>query len=512
MMRARSIRLAMVALGFAPACGKDDPRPATPATPAAAAPAPDAEDPPEPPLPPEPPEVAETVAAIAAALEPWKGDLDGMVERRSIRVLTVMNRTHYFIDRGKQQGLTYEGGIAFEKFLNERLKLGDAIKVHLQFLPVSRDRLLSALAEGKGDIAAANLTITSEREALVDFATPFTSSAKEVAVTARDAAPVKTPEDLSGREVHVRKSSAYRASLDALNARLSEAGKPPVAIVDADENLEDEDLIEMVDGGLLPATVADLGIADFWAQVYDGIQVNRDAPLREGGRIAWAVRKGCPQLKAAIDDFAEANAKGSLLFNVLYKRYLKDAKRVTNPRGAADSKRFDAAVGLFKKYAEQYDFPWQFLAALAYQESGIDQSKVSSAGAVGIMQIKPSTAEGKPILIRGVETSADRNVEAGTKYLRFIADKHVPAEGLDRVNRALFVCASYNAGPTRIEKLRKQAAKEGLDPNVWFGNVEVAAAQSIGRETVQYVSNIFKYYVAYRLAERAAAADGGRNK
>jgi membrane-bound lytic murein transglycosylase MltF len=146
------------------------------------------------------------------------------------------------------------------------------------------------------------------------------------------------------------------------------------------------------------------------------------------------------------------------------------------------------------------------VAAQAYQESGIDQSLRSPVGAVGVMQIKPSTAAGSPIFIQGVDQDMARNIEAGAKYLRFIIDQYYKDEPMDRLNKGLFALASYNAGPARIAGLRREAAKMGLDPNRWFGNVEVVAAKRIGRETVTYVSNIYKYYVTYQLAIEGSAA------
>jgi membrane-bound lytic murein transglycosylase MltF len=162
-------------------------------------------------------------------------------------------------------------------------------------------------------------------------------------------------------------------------------------------------------------------------------------------------------------------------------------------------KKFQANVELFKKYAGQYDFDVLMIAAQAYQESLLDQSKRNPSGAVGIMQVIPKYAAAPPINIPNVGT-VDPNIHAGVKMLRNIEDTYFNDPGIDRMNKTLFVFASYNAGPSRVAQLRKKAASMGLDQNVWFGNVELVAAQSIGQETVTYVSNIYKYYVAYTLA------------
>jgi membrane-bound lytic murein transglycosylase MltF len=434
---------------------------------------------------------------MARMLAPWQGDLPGIKERRYLRMLVTFNRTHYFADRLQQHGLTYDGGKLFEKFLNQRLNTG-TVEIHVVFIPVTRDRLFQALAEGKGDVAAAGLTITPERETKVSFAPPFLTNVREIVVTSATQPPVATAEDLSGRSVHVRKSSSFYESLTELNRRLAAQGKAPVKIVTVSEELETEDLLEMVNADLIQITIADDYLAEFWAMVFDDIRL-QPATVRTGGELAWAVRKNAPELQQAVGAFARANAKGSANYNMIYNRYLRSADYVKHATSPREMEKFRRIRGLFQKYGAQYDLPWPLLAAQGYQESQLEQARTSGAGAVGLMQIKPSTAAGAPINVTGVETSADQNVKAGVKYLRFIVDRYYKDTPMDRVNKGLFAIASYNAGPARIAQLRQKAAALGFNPNKWFGNVEVVAAREIGRETVNYVSNIYKYYVSYRL-------------
>lgn len=460
-------------------------------------------------MPEEPPP---TDAAVRAALAPWQGDLDGMIERRYIRMLVTFSKTNYFLDKAEQHGATYEAGKLFEQFLNDRLG-SKTLHVQVVFIPVSRDRIFQALADGRGDISAANLTVTQEREKRVAFATPFLSDVREVVVTPADQPSVTTAADLSGREVHVRRSSAYYESLLALNDSLRRAGKPPVTIVEASEQLEDEDILEMVNADLIPATIVDTHIAELWDRVFENIHVNSGASVREHGQIAWALRPNTPRLREAVDAFVAANPKGSLNYNLVYRRYFKETKWISNAASESELRKFREAVAFFRKYGDQYDVPWLLVAAQAYQESQIDQSRKSSVGAVGVMQIKPSTAAGSPINIRGVDASMERNIHAGVKYLRFIVDQYYQDEPIDRLNRGLFAVASYNAGPAKIAELRRRADGMGLDRNKWFGNVEVVAAREIGRETVQYVSNIYKYYVSYTLiSQQLDARERARRK
>jgi membrane-bound lytic murein transglycosylase MltF len=174
---------------------------------------------------------------------------------------------------------------------------------------------------------------------------------------------------------------------------------------------------------------------------------------------------------------------------------------VKNSTTEEEMKKFRAMVALFQRYAKEYEFDYLMLGAQAFQESRIDQSVRSPAGAVGVMQIKPSTAADPSVGIMDVETSADNNVHAGVKYLRFVVNEYFNDAKMDSTNKLLFAFTSYNAGPARIAKLRKQAEAQGLDPNLWFRNVEYVAAKEIGQETVQYVSNIYKYYTAYKQIE-----------
>ena len=269
-------------------------------------------------------------------------------------------------------------------------------------------------------------------------------------------------------------------------------------LVLADEYLEDEDLLEMTNANLIPMIIIDSHKGRFWSQIFNDITLHPDIKVRSGGQIAWALRKNCPNFKKVINGFMKSHKKGTLMGNILFKRYLKNTKWVSNSLSKEELQRFKETIGFFQKYSETYDFDWLMVTALAYQESRIDQSKRSHVGAIGVMQLMPSTAADKNVNIASIE-EIENNIHAGVKYLRFIIDQYYEKEPMDKVNKALFAFASYNAGPARVAKLRREARKMGLDPNVWFRNVEIVAAKRIGRETVQYVNNIYKYYVAYRL-------------
>jgi len=430
------------------------------------------------------------------------GDFDEMVQHRRIRALVTYSKTFYFLDRGRQYGLSYEALKAFEKFVNKKLKT-KTLKFHVVIIPVSRDELIPSLLNGLGDIAVANLTITTQRQKQVDFSNPFLTGVKELLVTGPSAPPMKSFDDLAGKKIHVRRSSSYYESLIQLNTFFKKAGKSRMKLVLADETFEDEDLLEMVNGGLIPMIVADSHKAQFWKQIFDKITVHQDIAVRTGGAISWAFRKNSPKLKAVVNDFVKGHREGTMHGNILFERYLQNTKYVKNALSEKELKKYKSMVQLFKKYAGEYGFNYLMISALAYQESGLDQTKRSPSGAVGVMQMLPTTAKDPNINIPDIEKLGN-NIHAGTKYLRFIIDRYYKDEPMDDVNKMLFAFASYNAGPAKINELRKKASAMGLDPNMWFNNVEIVAAKSIGRETVQYVSNIYKYYIAYQMVLRQA--------
>jgi membrane-bound lytic murein transglycosylase MltF len=457
---------------------------------------------------PQTPQPTKLTIAPEEAMKPWTGDLDGMIERGVIRVLTVNSKTFYFVNKGVQRGATYDLFRQFEQDLNKKLakeqKLKNKnLKVRVAFIPVGRDHLLPALAAGKGDIAAANLTVTAERENLVEFSVPVYRNVSEVVVSGPASPAVSSVSDLAGKEVFVRKSSSYHASLMALNQRLATENKAAVIIKEAPETLEDEDLIEMVNAGLIPLIIVDKHKADFWKQVFNKITVHDTVAVRTGADVAWAIREKSPQLKAAVDDFILRHAQGTAVGNTILARYLKSAKYVKDAASEAERQKFLTLIEYFRKYGDKYDVDWLLMAAQGYQESQLNQAARSHVGAIGVMQVMPAT--GKELAVGDI-SQVEPNIHAGIKYMRWMIDNYYGKEPMTKLDKALFAFASYNAGAGRISQLRKEAAKRGLDPNVWFNNVEYVVADKIGAETVTYVSNIYKYYIAYRLTLESTEA------
>lgn len=230
--------------------------------------------------------------------KPWIGDFDGMVKRRVVRVLVPYSKTFYFVDRAVQRGIAFEVTQLLEADINKKLKTGN-VRIHVICIPVTRGEMIPGLLEGRGDVAAGNLTITAERLKQVDFTEPTARNVAEILVTGPGAEPVMTVDDLSGKEVYLRKSSSYYQSVEALNADFAKAKKPLVKVRLAPENLEDEDVLEMVNAGLVKMTVVEDYLASFWKQIFSKLTPLPGVKIRTGGEIAWMIRKDSPQLKEA---------------------------------------------------------------------------------------------------------------------------------------------------------------------------------------------------------------------
>jgi len=441
-------------------------------------------------------------------------DLDTMLKQRNIRALVLLNPISFFYDKGQPRGITYEALEEFEKFVNNKFKTG-TLKVKVTFIPLRPDQLASALEQGVGDLIAYGIVITSEREQRYAFV-PISDNVSQIVVTGPGKAQVQSFDDLVGTNIYVNPLTVNYERLKEINEERQKAGKPQLTIKDADKSLLEDDLVEMVNAGLIPATVMSDRRAKLWADVLPNVKPHLDIVVSSGAQIGWVVRRDNPQLLALLDEFLKDHREGTSFGNTLLRRYLQNTKWIKNSTSTEEMRKFAEYVEYFKKYAGEYNFDYLMIAAQGYQESLLDQSKKNPSGAVGIMQVIPKYAAANPINVPSVNT-ADKNILAGVRMLDNISETYFDDPAIDKVNRTLFTFASYNAGPNRIARLRKKAAEEGLDPNKWFGNVELEVAKDVGQETVTYVSNIYKYYIAYKLAleqravkEKAKAAPGSQ--
>ena len=427
----------------------------------------------------------------------WTGDLDELVERRTIRLLTVHSPGRFYLEDGRGRGIVAEMASRYETFINERLGR-DHIKVYVVVIPVARDELIPALLAGRGDLISAGLTITEDRQQQVDFSIPVSKPLNEILVTGPSAPEVKTLDDLAGEILYLREDSSYYESVETLNTTFAARGLEPIIIKALPGALEDDDLIEMVNAGLIPWAVVDDYKPLLWKDVFENLRVRDDLVFREGGRIAWAMRPDSPELKASVDTFLKDNREGTLIGNILRNRYIRDFDWAANALSEEDYARFNDLEDIFRRYGEAYGIEYLFAAAQGYQESRLNQDVRSAAGAIGVMQLLPATAADRNVGIPDIE-NVESNIHAGIKYMDFLRDRYFSSADISPLDQALLALGAYNAGPTRMISMRRKAEEKGYDPNVWFDNVELIAAEEIGRETVQYVSNIFRYYLTYRM-------------
>ena len=437
---------------------------------------------------------------VSNIVNAWLGDLDGMIKDRVIRVLVIPSDIMFYVDKGKKNGFTYELMMLFEKEINKHFpQKNKHLKTRGVFIPVSKDQLIPGLIKGRGDIAVADISITPKRKRQIDFSEPYATHINAIAVTGPSSPKIDTMVDLADKEVYVHSSSSYYEYLEKMNFYFIKAGIKTIKIKAVPEQLEGKDILEMVNAGLVGITVMDDYKAKLWSTVFTNIVLHHDIVLKTDDEFAWMIRKNSPKLKKEINRFIKKHKEGTRLGNILINRYVDDFKFVKPAITKKKLLAFDKVVDIFKKYAQRYDLNYLLMISQAYQESKLKQKARSKVGAVGVMQLMPST--GKSMKVGNIR-KLEPNIHAGIKYHRWIIDHFFKNEKMDALNQTMFAFAAYNAGPGRIRSLRKIAKKRGYDPNIWFNNVEIIAAEKIGAETVTYVSNIYEYYVAYHLYEK----------
>lgn len=444
---------------------------------------------------PDPPPLPATLQELS---QPYKADLPHLRKLGIIRVLTVYSQSYFFIHQGQPYGIDYALLEEYQRLLRRHHAKGEP-PMEVVFIPVPLENLMPLLEAGYGDLAAAGLTITPERRRRLDFTQPYLTGVNEVVVSHKSVQGLTSLDSLSGRRILVAKGSSYLASLHEFNRQLTSRGLKPVEIVVAPDVLTDEDILDLVNLGNAPLTVIDSPVAHMWSQVMPNLQVHPQLALRSKGRIAWLVRRDTPELLASLNRFLSKHRQGTLVGNVLIKRYFSDNQWIDDPNGVQERSRFSRFTQLFKKYGQMYGFDWLLLAAQAFQESHLDPTTISSAGAVGLMQVMPPAGGDRRAEIERLK-QPEYNVSVAVKYLAHIRDHYFGDPGITLPVRDRFSLAAYNAGPTALSRVRRKSERMGYNPDLWFFNCEYGALHLVGSEPVDYVRNILKYYVSYRLS------------
>lgn len=438
------------------------------------------------------------------------GDLDEIRKRRILRVLVSQSRTNFFYTDKGTRGIEHDLMKEFEDYLN-RGPLRERYKTHVVFLPLPFEQLIDHLVQGHGDIAAAGLTITQEREQLVNFTHPYIKNVNEILVTHKNNQTELTDiRQLSGQRVLIVSNSSYAVQLQIVNQALGAQGLEPIEIVLGESGLEAEDILELVNSELFDYTVVDSHIAKIYHNIFPNLKLVENFVFRNGGQIGWAINKNLPKLEATLNHFIDRYARpGKFLGNSLFRKYFENPFWIRKPINFSLLGEKPCLEYYFEKYASFYDFDPYLIQAQAYQESRFRQNLVSPKNARGIMQIKPSTARSKIVGIRDISKPED-NIHAGVRYLAYLHDEYFDKPEYTPDEQMNFSLAAYNAGPGRIRQLQRIAKRKGLDPHKWFYNVEVIARNEIGHETVNYVTEIQKRKIAFKLAadlERQKRAD-----
>ncbi|MDG2996998.1 lytic transglycosylase F [Vibrio parahaemolyticus] len=428
--------------------------------------------------------------------EPYVGDLEKLKEKKAIRILVSADLGFYYIQNGKPKGIISELIYELERYLRKNKKTID-----IQVIPVARNELIPKLIAGYGDVIVSNLTITNERKDQITFSDPVRENVSEIIVTNRKYSNIKTVDDLSGLDVWVRQSSSYHKSLTKVNNYFSIQNKPLINILFLDEIIQDYEILDMISVGIIDVTVLDRHKSGMWGNIFPGVTFHHQITIRENAQIAWGIRQNSPQLEDAVNKFIKEVRIGTLFGNVVNERYLENDKWLRKFLNRKNAERSKELLDIFYLYSQEYQFNHLLMLAQGFQESGLNQNVISHMGAVGIMQILPTTARHRAVNISNIYEE-EPNIHAGVKYMHYLRKNFFNDEGISDDDIIYFCLAAYNAGPGNIEKMRRLAKEKGYDHNVWFGNVEVVTRQYIGLEPIRYVSHINHYFIAYKLLDR----------
>lgn len=425
---------------------------------------------------------------------PRPGDWDVISRQRVLRVAVPYSRTYFFQSRHQTLGLSSEMLAELESYLNNTFQTGDK-PVAVLAVPMDSDQLLQAVNQGLADVAMGDITITAERLGQVDFIGFKGVEQHDILIGGPRSPAINTLADLAGRVISVRRGSAYLESLDRLNERLRNANKQTVEIRQIPDELDDADLLDMLNAGLVSFAVMDDRKARLWRPVYPHIQPWPQLRLSPARRVGWAIRKDSPLLARVLMGFGDLAGKEQEAAE-RFASYQRNQALLSPARDEAELNKVNQVYPLLERYGQQYRFDPLLLLATGYALSGLDQQRVSSDGPVGVMQVMPTTGEA---MQSGDIHNLDGNLHTATKYLAELRQRYFSQEGVSERNRMLFALAAYRLGPALLARMRDLASTRGLDDGQWFGEVEWVIADELGNDTVQYMRNILKYYVLYDL-------------
>lgn len=432
-----------------------------------------------------------------------QSEIKRILDNQELKVVVDYNSTNYFIFKGQPMGFQYE---LLKAFANDM-----GVSLHV-VVNNNMDETFEGLNKSKYDLIAKNLIVDEEQARKVDFSEPY-SHTRQVLVQRKKSSPIKPnlqgayvndPFDLANKTVHVQRGTAHVHRLISLEEEIS-------ANIDVVEDSVNnvEQLIAQVANGEIDYTVCDELVAKVNQRFYPWIDVS--VPLSFNQQLSWAVRKNSVEWKKYIDkwmvDYRETSE-----YKELYNKYFVDISAIHDIQNKYHSKtkgKISQFDGLIRELSASYGFDWRLIAAIIMQESGFEKEAQSWAGALGLMQLMPKTAEKF-----GVGNAADpkQNIRGGLEYLlslQGIFENMIP-DGQERIK---FILAAYNVGVGHVLDARALARKYRKDPQVWKGNVEpfmlkksspmyyldseVKSGYCNGTEACNYVRNVLELYQHY---------------
>ena len=418
-------------------------------------------------------------------------DLAQIRSSQVLRVLVNQSRNSSGEVQGQSIGVEYHRLRAFEHYLNSHAR--DGQEITLKIIPKAKDQLLGALSRGEGDVVAPGELIDFMPSHAISASDPIIDHVPLLLVGVKGERRFTRFEQLSGRTVALTTGSAAGASVNLINQKLALRKLPPVKIEWVDPTLAVEDVLEMVQAGIFHLTIVEQPIAERWATLMPKLRFDRKVLVSAPDAMHWYVRRDASMLRASIDRFL-AGYKAPADQDVAFERVYRRLYRVHYPLARADRQKLEKLRPVLQKHARQQGMDWLNLAALAFKESTLDPDAKGSGGATGLLQITPSAAQ--RVGVSNIQ-NVDNNVQAGAKYLALIRRKFFASPKLNERERMAFVLAAYNMGPERVQSMRAEAKRRGLNPNQWFFQVERIAMEQVGMGAVSYVNSVNKYYLAF---------------
>ncbi|MDR6917779.1 membrane-bound lytic murein transglycosylase MltF [Pseudomonas sp. 3296] len=437
------------------------------------------------------PAVARLAGPLQAVPAAKVRDLAEIRSSRVLRVLVNQSSNSSGEVRGQAIGVEYHRLRAFEQYLNGHAR--DGQEVTLKIIPKAKDQLLGALQRGEGDLVAPGELLDLQPGHAVSSSEPIASNIPLVLVGIKGERRYTRVEQLSGKTLALPTGSAAGDAVSQINSKLALHKLAPIKIEWVDPSLAVEDVLEMVQGGIFHLTIVEQPIAERWGKILPKLRFDKQVLISEPGEEFWFVRRDASMLRASIDRFLTTYKKPSDQ-DVAFLRIYRRLYQVHYPLAKADRQRLEKLRPVLQKHADAQGMDWLNLAALAFKESALQPSARNGGGPTGLMQITPSAAQ--RVGVNNIQ-DLDANIQAGAKYLAMIRRKFFASPKLNERERMAFVLAAYNIGPERVQGMRAEARRRGLNPNQWFFQVERIAMEQVGMGPVSYVNSVNKYYLAF---------------